>query len=104
MTRRGRAQDQQRDFVLDDSTAVSPRATPPRLWGARSRAWVADQRRSLVGHDPGVSLRLLYLIFCQVLGLVVAAAGPDIACSRAVLGRIRRRPILGGLLNEYEAA
>jgi len=51
-----------------------------------------------------VSLRLLYLIFCQVLGLVVAAAGPDIACSRAVLGRIRRRPILGGLLNEYEAA
>jgi hypothetical protein len=41
------------------------------LWGARSRAWVADERRSLVGHDPGVSLRLLYLIFHQVLGLVL---------------------------------
>jgi hypothetical protein len=24
-----------------------------------------------LGHDPGVSLRLLYLIFCQVLGLVL---------------------------------
>src|SRR6186713_1252277 len=25
----------------------------------------------MVGHDPGVSSRLLYLIFCQVLGLVL---------------------------------
>jgi hypothetical protein len=25
----------------------------------------------LIGHDPGVSLRLLYLIFSQVLGLVL---------------------------------
>jgi putative transposase len=31
----------------------------------------ADQRRSAVGHDPGVSLRLPYLIFWQVLGLVL---------------------------------
>ena len=44
---------------------------PEYLWGARSQASVADQRRSLVGHDPGVSLRLLYLIFRQVLGLVL---------------------------------
>jgi len=36
MTRPGHAQDQQRDFVLDDSTAVSPRATPPR-WTVRER-------------------------------------------------------------------
>jgi hypothetical protein len=42
-----------------------------RLWGVRSRAWVADQRRSPVGHDRGVSLWLLYLIFRQVLGLVL---------------------------------
>ena len=33
-----------------------------------------------------------------------AAAAPDIAGSQLVHGRIRRRPILGGLLNEYEAA
>jgi len=44
---------------------------PGRLWGARSRAWVADQLLSPVGHDRGVSLRLLYLIFRQVLGLVL---------------------------------
>jgi hypothetical protein len=40
------------------------------VWGARSRAWTADQRRSLVGHDPDASL-LLYLIFRQLLGLVL---------------------------------
>jgi len=32
---------------------------------------VADQRQSAGGHDPKVSLRLLYLIFWQVLGLVL---------------------------------
>ena len=32
---------------------------------------MSDQRSLLVGHDPGVSLRLLYLIFRQVLGLVL---------------------------------
>jgi hypothetical protein len=41
------------------------------LWGANSRARVADQRGSLARHDPGVSLRLLYLIFPQVLELVL---------------------------------
>jgi hypothetical protein len=41
------------------------------LWGARSHAQVADQRCSSVGHDPGVSLRLPYLMFRQVLGLVL---------------------------------
>jgi len=35
---------------------------------ARSRAWVADPRWSPVGHDPGLALRLLYLIFWQALG------------------------------------
>ena len=39
--------------------------------GARSRASAADPRYSPVGHDPGVSLRLLYLMFRQVLGLVL---------------------------------
>jgi hypothetical protein len=41
------------------------------LWGARSRAWVAEQRLSPIGHDRGVSLRVLYLIFWQVLRLVL---------------------------------
>jgi len=41
------------------------------LWGARSWSWVVDQRSSLIGHDPRVSVRLLYLIFQQVLGLVL---------------------------------
>jgi hypothetical protein len=56
MTRRGRAQDQQLDFVLDDSTAVSPRATPPR--------WVVRQRQPLWTDR-------LYLI---------RPGGPSIAC------------------------
>jgi hypothetical protein len=41
------------------------------LWGARSRAWVADQRWSASRHDPDVTLRLLYLIFSHVFGLVL---------------------------------
>jgi hypothetical protein len=47
------------------------KALSHHLWGAKNRAWVADQRRSPLGHDPGVSLRLLYLIFWQVLGMVL---------------------------------
>jgi putative transposase len=104
-----------------------------------------------VGHDPGVSLRLLYLIFPEVLGLVLLLgrtsatkdiellvlrhevailrrthprprfdradhiarphralrlrpARPRSPVPEPVQGRIRRRPILGGLLNEYQAA
>ena len=41
------------------------------MWGARSRARSLTSGDRLVGHDPGVSLRLLYLIFRQVLGLVL---------------------------------
>ena len=41
------------------------------VWGTRGRAWVADQRRSLVSDIIPASLRLLYLIFRQVLGLVL---------------------------------
>jgi len=37
------------------------RSAIARLWGAKSRARVAGQRESLVRHDPGVLLRLLYL-------------------------------------------
>ena len=33
----------------------------------------------LVGHDPGVSLRLLYLIFRQVLGLALLTGRPSSA-------------------------
>jgi hypothetical protein len=36
-------------------------------------------------------------------GAAAAAAAPNIASSR-VHGRIRRRPLLGGLTNEYEMA
>jgi putative transposase len=42
-----------------------------RVGGSRTRGWGGDQRQSAVGHDPNVSLRLLYLIFSQVLGLVL---------------------------------
>jgi hypothetical protein len=71
-----------------------------------------------------VSLRLLYLIFLRVLGLVVlpgrtASSKDKRRPHRALhlrppcperpvpdLGheRIKRRPILGGLINEYEPA
>jgi hypothetical protein len=37
--------------------------------GCQKSGLAADQRQSLVGHDPEVSLRLLYLIFQQVLGV-----------------------------------
>ena len=57
----------------------------------------------LVGHDPGVSLRLLYLIFAQVLGLVLllgrTSATKDIELlvlrhEVAVLRRTNARPRL----------
>ena len=73
------------------------------LSGARSRAWAADQRRSLFGHDPGVSLRLLYVIFRQVLGLILllgrASATKDVELlvlrhEVAVLRRTNPRPRL----------
>jgi len=74
---------------------------PRTLWGANSRARVADQRRSLARHDPGVSLRLLYLIFWQMLGLVLllgrTSATKDVELlvlrhEVAVLRRANRRP------------
>ena len=43
------------------------------LWGARSRVGSLTSGDS-VGQDPGVLLRLLYLIFGQMLGLVNRAA------------------------------
>jgi putative transposase len=58
---------------------------------------------SLVGHDPGVSLRLLYLIFLRVLGLVLlmartsAAKDVELLVLRhevAVLRRTNPRPRL----------
>src|SRR4029078_1435376 len=71
------------------------------VWGARSRAWVAGQRWSVVRHDPDVALRLLYLIFSQVLGLVLlmgrtsAAKDVELLVLRhevAVLRRANPRP------------
>ena len=40
-----------------------------------------------VGHDPGVSLRLLYLIFCQVLGLVLLMSRTSCGVPEVGLGR-----------------
>jgi putative transposase len=51
--------------------AVQTDAADRRPVGCQKSGLGADQRRSLVGHDPGVSLRRLYLIFWQVLGLVL---------------------------------
>jgi hypothetical protein len=54
------------------------------VWGSRTRGRVADQRQSTVGHDPAVSLRLLYVIFWQVLGRVLLMG-------RAAAPRLPRR-------------
>src|SRR5690242_20969329 len=73
--------------------------------GCQKSGLVAGQQWSLVGHDPGVSLRLLYLIFRQVLGLVLvmgrSSAAKDIELlvlrhEVAVLRRAHRRPRLDG--------
>ena len=69
--------------------------------GFRNSGWVADQRQSVGGHDPHVSLRLLYLIFRRVLGLVLllgrtsAAKDVELLVLRhevAILRRTNPRP------------
>ena len=55
------------------------------MWGSRTRAGAADQRQSTGGHDPHVSLRLVYLIFRQVLGLVLLLARTSAAKDVEVL-------------------
>src|SRR3954462_10893731 len=71
------------------------------LCGARSWAGPLTSDDHPVGHDPGVSLRLLYLIFRQVLELVLlmgrtsAATDVEILVLRhevAVLRRTSPRP------------
>jgi hypothetical protein len=58
--------------------------------------------------DCALTLRRFYVRALQhcaaASGATVAAAASDIAGPQPVHGRIRRRPVLGGLLNEYEAA
>ncbi len=47
-------------------------------------------------------LKIVYLLACQILGLtVVLARGDQAAADRE---RIHRKPVLGGLINEYARA
>ena len=74
------------------------------LVGCQNSVGVADQRQSAGGHDPKVSLRLLYLIFWQVLGLVLlmgrTSATKDVELlvlrhEVAILPRTSPRPRMG---------
>src|SRR4051794_37896475 len=71
--RPSRALVQRRPHRIGRCVKQRPKAArlPARPVGCQKSGLAADQRQWLVGHDPDVSLQLLYLIFRQVLGLVL---------------------------------
>ena len=74
------------------------------MWGSRTsrtRVTSGDRLAPMLGHDHAVSLRLSYLIFRQVLGLILllgrssSAKDVELLVLRhevAVLGRTKPRP------------